>query len=130
MLIANDQVLSQVLPKEGSVLNYRLIGFSLPPALATGSYELQIAVGNYTSVDSFKKNILLRLGCKNKKIIAEVPFFGKAYTWSMRNMEKKGAIGELHHFSTGSVNEVDTAMTRLRVIKKAVKNNDAYVLLD
>ncbi len=130
LLIANHQVLSQVLPKEGSVLNYRLIGFSPPALQTTGSYELQIATGNYTSFDSFKKNISLRLPYKNRKIIGEVPLFGKAYTWTVADVQKKGVNGELHHFSTGSTNGVDTTLTRLRVLQKATKYKDAYVFLD
>ncbi len=129
-LLACHPAFSQVLPKESSILNYRLIGFSLPSVKTTGSYELQIAVGNYTSFDSFKKNIAVRLPCKNKKIIAEVPFFGQAYTWSVANTEKKGAVDELHHFSTGRIKDVDTATTRLRVLTKATNYKDAYVFLD
>ena len=129
LFFANQQVKSQVLPKEGSILNYRLIGFSLPPGQATGS-EIEIATGYYNSIDSFKRNLVVTLPCKNNKLIGEVPFFGKAYTWRVVNAAKPGANNKLHHFATGSIKETDTANARLRVLKKASKYQDAYVFLD
>ncbi len=130
LLISNRQVQSRVLPKEGSTLNYRLIGFSYGAGQPVGDYEIEIAMGSYYSFDSFKKNITVRLPYKNTKIIGEVPFFGKSYTWCVANLQKKGTKTELHHFSTGSVKNIDTSAVRLRVLKKAEKYKDAYVFLD
>ena len=125
---------TQILPKEGSTLNYRLIGFSAPIENPQGDYEIEIAVGSYHSVDSFKRNIALRVPCKYTKTalktIIEVPFFGKAYTWSVVNLHNKVVKNALHHFGTLTIKEVDTSLTRLRVLKKAAKYKDAYVFLD
>ena len=67
---------SQILPAEGSKLNYRLIGFSFPGEMG-GSYTLQIASGNYNSTDSFSKNIVLIRKTKQSRLVVEVPSFGR-----------------------------------------------------
>ena len=119
---------AQVLPGEGSRLNYRVVGFSFKGVVTKKGYKLQIAAGYFNSADSFDKNIFLSVPCETDKIIAEVPDFGRQYTW--RAVGRGGAHGGLHHFSTGSIPVVDTANTRLRIIKKATKYKDAYVFLD
>ena len=74
---------AQILPKDSSILNYRIIGFKVPPdALATG-YELEIAAGHFEQADLFEKNISQRVSAQTNKVIAEVPSFGAAYTWRM-----------------------------------------------
>ncbi len=140
LLFLPYQARLQVLPKEGSSLNYRLIGFSFPAEQLQGRYEIQIALGNYYSADSFGKNIVVHLPCKNTKnknahfkdtkTIGEVPFFGRAYTWRVVNLSNNGVKSELHHFSTSMVKEVDSSVSRLRVLKSAQKYKDAYVFLD
>ena len=130
LFIANQQAKSQILPKEGSILNYRLVGFSPSAGQTKTGSEIEIATGYYNSVDSFERNIAIHLQCKNTKIIGEVPFFGKPYTWRVVNGQKKGAKSKLHHFGTGILKEVDTSFTRLRVLHKATKYEDAFVFLD
>ena len=67
-LIISHRAVAQVLPKEGSKLHYRLIGFSFPE-VKNNSYTLQIAEGNYNTEDSFKKNIIVSLNSKKNKIV-------------------------------------------------------------
>ncbi len=123
---------SQITPREGRTLNYRLIGFSFPEVRSNTGCTLQIALGNYNSEDSFRKNIIVSRQCKADKIITEVPAFGKEYTW--RTVCKVDGLqitkSELHHFSTGIIPFVDTGYTRLRIIKKATKYKEDYVFLD
>ncbi len=130
--ILTGRLKSQILPSEGSKLNYRLIGFSFPE---TGSqvnnYTIEIAAGDYYSEDSFKKNVIKKLPVKQNKIIAEVPSFGRQYTWravTANNPESRKS--EFHHFSTSMVPEVDTNIARLRIITPAEKYKDGYVFLD
>jgi len=131
VLVAAAQSWSQVLPKEGSVLNYRLIGFSFSPGQQAGMQKIEIAVGHYMSEDSFKKNIVVSTPfSKDTKIINEVPFFGRQYTWRVVREGEKPSRGNLHHFSTSVVPEVDSLHFRLRVLKEAEKYQDAYVFLD
>ena len=126
------RVVSQVLPKEDSKLNYRLIGFYFPDVSASSEYVLDIAKGTYYSDDSFRKNVVISKTCAEKKTIVLVPFFGENYTWcvSYRNERLKSRKSVLHHFSTMVIPFVDTSNTRLRVIKQALKHNDNYVFLD
>jgi len=120
---------AQILPKENSKLNYRLIGFSFPLVPEVKKYKIEIAAGNYTSADSFEKHIIKTEVCSSNKKIIEVPAFGKAYTW---RVVFKGitANNDLHHFSTMSSPVADTSLTRLRILKKAKKYKDAYVFVD
>ena len=128
--ISDNQLNAQILPKEGSSLNYRLVGFQFP-TMPGEVYKLEIAEGNYCSPDLFKQNITLSLNCKTNKIIAEVPAFGKQYTWRVvtRNNKSVAAV-ELHHFNTATIENVDTGLTRLRILKHAETHNSAYVFID
>lgn len=121
---------SQVLPKEGSELNYRIVPFSFP--VSGGSFTLEIASGRYFSEDSFRKNIVLKMIDTGNKIIAEVPAFGSQYTWRItpNSGSKSGKRSSFYHFSTGIIPEVDTSMTRLRIIQPALEYKDAYVFCD
>ena len=130
-LIISHHAVAQILPKEGSKLHYRLIGFSFPE-VKNNTYTLQIAQGNYNTEDSFKKNIIVSLNSKKSKIVAEVPSFGRQYTWRAVYHNNNSTItkSNLNHFSTNAIPLVDSGNTRLRVIKSAVKYKDAYIFLD
>lgn len=123
---------SQILPLEGSSLNYRIIGFSAPLLSHTENYQLEIALGYYNTEDSFKKNIIKTFSAKNNKIIAEVPLFGKEYTWRAKYVgaHSSNITGDLHHFSTKMNPCVDTSLFRLRILKNAEEYKDAFVFLD
>ncbi|MFI5140131.1 MAG: aryl-sulfate sulfotransferase, partial [Sphingobacteriales bacterium] len=97
-----------------------------------GKYKIQIAQGHYDNVDSFKKNIIASFSNDSNKIIGEVPSFGKEYTWRtvFANIDSTKTKGQLHHFSTMIIPEVDTSVTRLRITKSAEKYKDAYVFID
>ena len=131
-IIIPHQVIAQILPKEGSMLPYRLIGFSFKPMLNTNKYIVEIAAGNYNTEDSFKKNIIVSpIGNKNK-IITEVPYFGKQYTWRIAYIDRKSnkTKSELHHFSTTFIVDLDTNNTRVRITKNVSKYKDALFFLD
>jgi len=133
LLILIPQYLkAQIAPAEDRVLNYRIIGFSIPQEQKVANYTLEIAAGNYNSEDSFKKNIINTLHSKTNKIIAEVPSFGSAYTWRVVYAFSKSSktITALFHFNTGKIPEVDTNITRLRITKAALEYDSAYVFLD
>ncbi len=132
LFISSVKILdAQVLPKEDSKLCYRIIGFSFPE-MRGNKYKLEIAIGNYSNEASFTQNIIYSEAVDTNKVIATVPFFGKAYTWWVvytdRGQKKTNSI--LHHFSTMATAYMDTTINRLRVMKRAEKYEDAYVLLD
>ncbi len=130
--ISLKQVFAQVLPKEGSALNYRLIGFSFPVAEKKNNCVIEIAPGNYYNEDSFEKNKINTLVCRTNRMIAKVPFWGKEYTWCVVCCDKgqKPYRGALHHFSTLLVPGLDTVSRRLRVTQAARKYKDAFVMSD
>src|ERR1700749_4896888 len=99
------QLRAQIFPKEGSILNYRIVGFAFSASQTSGKenkYKIEIAEGNHTNVDSFKKHIIKSLLTNKKKIIAEVPAFGSAYTWRITNDAHAISLKneQLHHFRT------------------------------
>ena len=130
--VLHTGLLAQILPIEGKALHYRLIGYSFPSEQQIINYKLEIAAGNCITEDSFKKNIIKTISAKKNKIIAEVPSFGSQYTWRVIYTGKNSTAtkSEFHHFSTTIVSNIDTTVTRLRIIKPAVKYKDAYVFLD
>lgn len=124
--------LAQVKPVENRLLNYRLIGFSVPPLPGVVGYTLEIAKGFYFTEDSFRKNIITTQASQSGNIISEVPWFGCKYTWRVvyQFPEKKLSCSPLSHFETGIIKKVDTTQYRLRITKPAAKFSDAYVFLD
>ncbi len=127
------QLRAQILPKEGSRLNYRLIGFSFPAEAGANSYKIEIATGYYNKADSFKKKIIRSVDSKSNKIIAEVPAFGSQYTWRIISSGKKAVVenNTLYHFSTQMNPHVDTTKLRLRILQPAEQQyKDDYVAVD
>jgi hypothetical protein len=132
VLLIPTELFAQFFPKEGSQLNYRLIGFSFLPVQDATKYTVEIAQGNFNSEDSFQRNAVKTLNSKNNKIIGEVPAFGKQYTWRVISTGTNSTFqkSELRHFSTLTIPEVDTAIYRFRITKKAEQYKDSYVFLD
>lgn len=124
--------MGQVVPKEGDTLNYRIINFASGNRMpAGGSALLEIAIGDITSEGEFDKQVYKVITGSSNRIIGEVPFFGKKYTWRFSGKVAGGNLvkGSLHHFSTGYSSLVDTTVQRLRILK-AAESYDGYVFLD
>ncbi len=121
---------AQVWPKEGSKLNYRIIGFSVPEERGVKKYKIEIAAGKFFSADSFKRKITVTAEKSEPKIIAEVPEFGREYTWRVVYSGRDVKEGALHHFSTGTTSNIDTSKRRLRIMHQAEQFKDYYVAID
>ena len=121
---------AQVLPQEGSTLNYRIVGFKFPPKPGATGYKIEVAAGIYNNEDSFRKNIIKTVTTKTNKITADVPSFGKDYTWRVLYSPSNAKQAELHHFSTGYIPELDTNDIRIRTIKSSKKYKDAVFFID
>ncbi len=123
---------AQVLPREGSRLNYRLIGFSFPEMTTASSYKIEIAAGTFTNHESFKRKIVKSVESKGSKVIAEVPAFGSQYTWRIVYVNNKvnPSNSPLYHFSTLVNSHVDSTKLRLRILQPAIANKDYYVAVD
>lgn len=127
--LASTHLYSQIWPKEGSILNYRLIGFSFPGTVKAKEYKIEIAKGFYISEDSFNSKLSTTIHATQNRVIGEVPQFGQQYSWRVlpEGNDKKG---EIHHFSTVSIPEADTTNMRLRILTPSDEYKGAYVLLD
>lgn len=123
--------LGQIHPSEGSRLHYRLIGFTFPKIPGCDKYTVEIAKGNIPDSKEFNVRKLLSVNGENNKIIAEVPVFGAEYTWRVIcHREGQENIGDLHHFSTGMIPEVDTSLNNIVILNKATSFGDAYFTVE
>lgn len=125
-------LIAGVMPKEGSRLNYRIIGFSFSAAEGYQDFQIEIAKGYYLRADSFATNVIQTIaGKKNNRIIADVPFFGQQYTWRITyKKDKKRRSTELYHFSTLTSSRIDTNKLRLRILQPGLQHKDAFVSVD
>ena len=126
-------VISQILPVEGSSLNFRVVGFSFHRSSGTGSYRVEIAKGNYHNSDSFRRNIIISFATDTNKAIIELPEFGKEYTWHVIPSDRKLTIAKdiLRHFRTLTSSRTDTSTRRLRVLQAAaLQCKENYVCTD
>ena len=130
-LAISSVAFAQVFPAENSSVNYRLVGFSFPAEKGITEYSIEIAIGNCTNDAAFGKNKRQTLHTATSRVVAEVPFFGREYTWRTSYYSKgKTHFSRLHHFSSIISGEVDSAVTRLSILKGAEKYKDAYVFAD
>jgi hypothetical protein len=121
-------VRAQWFPAEHRSLHYRIIEFRDDRLPSNNKYTLEIAKGQHFELASFEKAVLKRIPFSGRSVLGEVPRFGTAYTW--RVVGAPTVCSELHHFSTGMINYVDTNYFRLKVRRPATKYSDAYVFLD
>ena len=123
---------AQLFPVEGSMICFRLIGFSYPAQAGAIKYTVQVARGNYNAEAQFEKNIVTTFQSKTNRTIAEVPAFGAQYTWRITVLSagNKTAKSPFYHFGTIITPNVDPALSRLRITTPAKKYKNAYVLLD
>lgn len=127
-------VSAQIKPAEGAMLHYRIVPFTAPAM--TGSekaYKYELAIGHYNDVDSFTKNICAATENADNHALMEAPAWGTEYTWRVVNHngnKRNSAKSELHHFSTDMLPNVDTTITRCRVLKQAATYADAYFFSD
>jgi hypothetical protein len=130
--IISNKIAAQILPRNGSVLNYRLIGFSFPPSSAASQYVVEIAKGSQHDDESFKKHTIKVLNSDKNRIIVEVPSFGTEYTWRVSRVIDNIATpdGSFNYFRTGYSRNADTNEKRLTVIQKAERYQDAHVFMD
>jgi len=129
-LISFSRLTAQIYPKEGSKLNYRIVGFSFPVLPATGNYTIQIANGNQTTQSGFKKNILKSVNADKNKIIIEVPTFGTDYSWRVIDNQHNTLFADsIHHFSTSTSRNVNSDF-RITVLENSGKYNNDYVFMD
>ena len=131
VLLTPADLRSQVIPAEGSTLNYRLAGFSFPAQKSTGNYVIEIAMGSFYNEDSFKTHVIKKAPCTKNRIVTEVPAFGSYYTWRyVQAGSVAGSSSRLYHFSTLASPVADTSLYRLHVTTKAKTYKDAYVFVD
>jgi len=129
LILLPSYLWSQILPAEGSKLNYRLVGFSFPED--NGSvYTLEIAGGKHVIADSFRKHIIMSLKSAKGRVMSEVPSFGADYTWRVKYSGNRKKDSTLFHFSTLMNDRVDTTKYRLRILQPTTDYQDMFATID
>jgi hypothetical protein len=115
-----------ILPAEGAVLHYRLVGFSFPADEMATSYRLEIFDSSINSLPIVTKE------ANSNKIIAVVPEFGKKYAWRIKYLKKKKVIatGEPHYFSVNANPFSGKTVSRVVVVDSASKYRDMLLFFD
>lgn len=95
-------------------------------------YTIEIADGYYYTEAAFKINIIKTFLADTNKLIGEVPYFDRKYTWRVTyNKTNSETIkSELHHFSTLISETTDPCAYRLRILTPATTYKDALIFLD
>lgn len=121
------------MPAEGSLLNYRLAGFSVPTKPGASVYSFEIANGHQTNEKAFAGSFVTTQNSKENKTIILLPKFGQRYTWRVVYKDKDNKTkgkSPFYHFATDTICYVDTARYRLRIIDTATAFKDMLVLPD
>lgn len=118
-----------IFPEEKAILNYRLVGFTFPISENGHVCTMKIAIGRFTSIDSFEKNLIIEKSGSRGRVVCELPKFGTAYTWAVSIGGQRMNEGDLHHFETGSIPETDLTLCRLNILRKATQHK-GYVFVD
>ena len=121
---------AKVTPEDGSALTYRIIGFSVPTSGDATNCKLQVAAGNYGNSDDFEKHIIITAPLKKNRAIAEVPDFGKVYTWRIVSEKDPVLSAKLYHFSTMTCPDVNPDSVRMRITLASDKYEGDYVFVD
>lgn len=123
---------AQVLPKDGDILNYRIIGFEIPPVVNTTQYVLEVFYVTDDSRDAPGVKCLSATSSTNR-IIAKVPDWATSYAWRITAYNKKSKkIGAepMHYFSTLACRYADTSLYKILVKTRASKYKDMLILQD
>jgi len=122
---------AQLIPKENSKINYRLICFSFPDSIKANSYTLQIAEDSCSDEISFQKHISVTVSAADNNIIARVAHFGKKYSWrTIAHYGLSESISPIHYFSTMASKYTDSSAFRMNILKHGEQYKDAYVFSD
>lgn len=124
---------AQVVPVDLSVLNYRIVGLSIPANVNANSYQFQIAKGDVSNEPAFTKSVFVKHKTAKPTDVAEVPQWGKKYTWRVVGYDKNGkeiSRSGFYHFETGALPYADTTQNGLMVVKQATDHKDILVLTD
>ena len=116
---------AEILPMEGSRLNFRLVGFSFPREGAV-EYTVEVAEGDFSNPAEFARHIVLRHKTERNGVVLEMPAFGKSYTWRAYAKDANGA--KLCHFSTVSDDRVNAR--RLRILQSNRELSGKCIIVD
>lgn len=119
----------QTFPAEGSVLNYRLAGFTTEPDSKAAYYHFEVARIQNEEVGE----VIISQTENTHKAIITLPAFGENYAWRATLLnQKKKTIKKTSYirFKTGQYVTVDTNQYKLIIVNNDVADSDLYVLMD
>ncbi|HEY9176319.1 MAG TPA: aryl-sulfate sulfotransferase [Flavipsychrobacter sp.] len=124
--------LAQVTPANRSVLNYRLIGFSVPEQEGVTEYEFEVYKLTISDSGTYKEDMIFKKKKLTNKCIELVPGYQTTYTWKVNyyhGNEKTGS-SDIYRFATGYNPFADTSKYRINVEVNTIKDNDLFFFID
>lgn len=122
---------SQIMPLEGSKLNYTLAGFSVPDESDVIEYEFKVAKGSYNDIKQFEKSVSIIKKSDINKVLIQLPAFGTNYTWQVAYTGKKRKkVSKLYHFATDTSEYINTDKYRVRVVTREYPDSSLLFALD
>lgn len=122
----------QITPREGSKLNYRLAGLSVPVDNQAHNYSFEISLGTHANQEDFDNHKIITENTKENSIVTKLPRFSQDYTWRVTYISKDRSThySPFYHFKTDRSPLADTGKFRLRIIDSARAYKDMLVILD
>ena len=134
LIVASNYIAAhaQVQPANRSVLNYRLVGFSVPEKEGVTGYEFEVTEMIITDTGTTVYKPIFKKKSAAHQMVGIVPEFGKTYSWSVNyyiNSTVSATEGPWM-FLTGKSPFVDTTKYKLKIIDNKVENKDMLVFID
>lgn len=128
-----NQAVAQVFPGEGDVVNYRLVGFTVPHDVKAEKYLFEVSENKVSDKGETLIENTIRQVSDSHRIIILLPHFDMGYVWRVSYLNEKGKIISKtadYHFRTGKYPSVDSNRYRMKIIDSATHHDELYVILD
>lgn len=124
---------AQVTPAEDAMLNYRMIGFSVPVQKAAKTYTFEVSATPAADVNVFEKGIMLKKESAENRTVLTVPDFDRKYGWRVTYKDKTGKVlnrSKIYMFATGTCDYLNAERYKLDIYDRSEEHKDLLVILD
>lgn len=124
---------AQIKPAEDAVLNYRMIGFSVPAQKAAKTYVFEISNSPSADVAVFERGIIIKTESGTNMSVITVPQFDTKYAWRVICKDKAGKVlnrSKIYFFATGTCDYLNPERYKLDVYNRSEEHKDLLVILD
>lgn len=129
LVLSSHLALAQVVPQEGSTLSGVLVGFFDPSFSGPADAVLEVAMGSYKDLTSFRRANSTKAQYSAKGTVVTLPAFDKDYTWRLVSAGDSKLSARLHHFSVAGV-PAYARDVQVRIDKPLPSSAQSYFFLD